>query len=153
MKWHQSLELEIRRSFCKLCRLSKLIGVLRLRNISQVNDKPGFVVGSYLSRCYVAITLKRSMFADLTACETYTIYFLLRTGFTWLSVLPHPPVGSYPTLSPLPLSGGLLSVALALKLLWPSVRWSPVSLAARTFLSQLTLPATTYCTCRELYPN
>jgi len=46
------------------------------------NDKPGSVVGSYLSRRIVANTLKRSMSADLTACETYTIYFLLRTGFT-----------------------------------------------------------------------
>ena len=32
--------------------------------------------------------------------------------------------------------GGLLSVALALRLLWPSVRWSPASHAARTFLSR-----------------
>jgi len=66
---------------------------------TRCNDKPGFVVGSYLSRCIVANTLKRSMCADLTACETYTIYFLLRTGFTWLPVLPQAPVGSYPTLS------------------------------------------------------
>jgi len=35
----------------------------------------------------------------------------------------------------LPETGGLLSVALALRLLWPSVRWSPVLRAARTFLS------------------
>ena len=47
-------------------------------------------------------------------------------------------------------SGYLLSVALALRLLWPSVRWSPVSLAARTFLSWFTPPATTYCTLVEL---
>ena len=52
------------------------------------NDKPGFVVGSYLSRRYVTITLKRSMCTDLTACETHTIYFLLQTGFTWLPMLP-----------------------------------------------------------------
>jgi len=39
-------------------------------------------VGSYLSRRMIAHTLKRSMCADRTACETYTIYFLLRTGFT-----------------------------------------------------------------------
>jgi len=32
------------------------------------------------------------------------------------------------------LSGSLLSVALALRLLWPPVRWSLVSLVARTFL-------------------
>ena len=42
--------------------------------------------------------------------------------------------------------GGLLSVALALRLLWPSVRWSPASHAARTFLSWLMPPATTCCT-------
>jgi len=74
------------------------------------------------------------------ACETHTIYFLLRTGFTWLLLLPKAPVGSYPTLSLSPAdrtpTGYLLSVALALRLLWPSVRWSPVSLVARTFLSQ-----------------
>jgi len=33
-------------------------------------------------------------------------------------------------------AGGLLSVALALRLLWPSVRWSPLLHAARTFLSR-----------------
>ena len=73
---------------------------VRYGKITRCNDKPGFVVGSYLSRPVVANRLERSMCADLTACETYTIHFLLRTGFTWLPLLPEAPVGSYPTLSP-----------------------------------------------------
>ena len=44
--------------------LCELMGVRKLRNISQVNDKPGFVVGSYLSRRIVANMLERSMCAD-----------------------------------------------------------------------------------------
>ncbi len=79
-------------TYFKICNLVKLVivtdivGALhhfaKLCINTRCNDKPGFVVDSYLSRRSVANTLKRSMCADLTAYETYTIYFLLRTGFT-----------------------------------------------------------------------
>jgi len=45
--------------------------------------KPGSVVGSYLSRRYVAIPLKRSTFAARGGlARLITMYFLLREGFT-----------------------------------------------------------------------
>jgi len=51
-------------------------------------------------------------------------------------MLPQLLVGSYPTLSPFITEViFILSVALALRLLWPPVRWSLVSHVARTFLS------------------
>ena len=47
-------------------------------------------------------------------------------------LLPHPFTMTYFLRS----LGYLLSVALALRSLWPSVRWSPALRAARTFLSR-----------------
>ncbi len=113
-------------------------------------------LGSYLSRRIVANTLKRSAFA-LKRCKSY-YHTLLAADRVYLAahvttgtgeLLPHPftltcqkgltsmiMLQRYRCESDSFLAGGLLSVALALGLLRPSVRWSPLLRAARTFLSQ-----------------
>lgn len=92
--------------------------------IVRCDDKPGSVVDGNLSRMILAYHLWR----DAHSGRALTWHLLLRVGFTWLAVLPQPPVGSYSTVSPLPQRGGLLSVALSLGLPRPPVRWNPALL-------------------------
>ena len=109
-----------------------------LCTLNRSDDKPGSVVGSYLSRPDVANRLKRSMSADQTALQELLPYasccgqglpgWGCHHPHRWALTPPFHPCRATP--------GGLLSVALALGLLRPSVRWSPLLRAARTFLSQ-----------------
>lgn len=77
--------------------------------------------------------------------QTLPYLVLLRTGYAWPDMLPHPPVVSYSTVSPLPSGkpeGGLLSVALS----GDRSPWelpSALPCGARTFLPGLMAAAVT----------
>ncbi len=82
-----------------------MVGGTKTQNLTRkITQQKGTAIsrvlslGSNLSRPAVADRFKR----DTQKREAYTWCPLLRTGFTWLGMLPYPPVGSYPTLSPLP---------------------------------------------------
>ena len=100
------------------------------------NDKPGFVVGSYLSRRIVANTLKRSAKCLVALQELLPSTSCCGQGLPSYSCYHKHWWALTPPFHLLPIQiGSLLSVALALRLLWPSVKWSPISRVARTFLS------------------
>jgi len=79
---------------------------------------------SYLSRPFVAKGFKRSVkpwdFYQ-TLLATDWVYLADHVATTTGGLLPHPFTFDRR-------NGSLLSVALALRSLWPPVRWSPVSL-------------------------
>ncbi len=63
--------------------------------------KPGSVVDSHLSSTYITVCLKRSLPGGQRAASTLPIRSCSRRGLPGTSVTCRP-VGSYPTLSPLP---------------------------------------------------
>jgi len=107
--------------------------------------------GDHSSRTRVSPRLQRPTREHRTGHpQTLPYLALLRVGFTWPARSPGPPVSSYLTVSPLPLTrrerGGLLSVALSVALSDPWELPSTLPCGARTFLPPDIIGTAAACT-------
>ena len=116
---------------------------------SKLTDKPGSVMDSHSSAINVTIYLLRSTRPLRGPRISEVLFDLAPRGVYHTIFVTKNMVGSYPTVSPLPIEiGGFLSVALSIGSHRPGVTWL-TALRSPDFPPESMIPATAWSTWRR----